>query len=358
MTTRKYYPEVDARGRILPEVADGRGVGGRSGLGASRDREFARLGRILEATRDLEGLEALNNLRELVQIPMESGAAARGATAFGPGQVDYLTLPDLRGNQGARSGGIGSLDWRQFGEGGQQDTRNPFGVGRLGLLADGPKGGSDPRDSTVIVRHGDVYFLVPRTSGGEPQQPRGPDAGVDAGADAGVDAGHDAGVDAGPDAGVDAGDEADELDTPLEEIITPENEIRTHPDGSPVRPEDMWRFFRDPRTGVVHPVNRDLVPWARDRGVTPANPDEAAGPDYTGISARLRVPSNWSPRKVFNSAQVRPASGDDGGRPLPRIWVGGLADEPRRRLSRGADGPLLPARSIGPGGNPGPRWRK
>lgn len=181
MTTRKYYPEVDARGRIIPEVADGRVVGGRSGFGAAREREFARLGRILEATRDLEGLEALNNLRELVQIPMERGAAPRGASAFGPGQVDYLTLPDLRtGNQGARSGGIGSLDWVQFGEGpstgsfGSQEFGEPsegaprarLNVGRWGLVSQ--DGDDPPVESTTPAEERESAEATPPESSAPP----------------------------------------------------------------------------------------------------------------------------------------------------------------------------------------------
>lgn len=186
MTTRKYYPEVDARGRIIPDVADGRGVGGRSGLGAAREREFARLGRILEATRDLEGLEALNNLRELVQIPMESGPAARGPSAFGPGVVDYLTLPDPgAGNQGARSDGIGSLDWRQFGSDPLKTSRDPLGL-RAGLSAQGP-GTNDVAGSDWVERVMEWIGLPlqgPDDAGPPPEPPaRSMDAGV------GMDAG-------------------------------------------------------------------------------------------------------------------------------------------------------------------------
>ena len=51
MTTRKYYPEVDAKGRIIPEVAVARGVRGRRG--AARVRGAPLRGR---GTAELVGL--------------------------------------------------------------------------------------------------------------------------------------------------------------------------------------------------------------------------------------------------------------------------------------------------------------
>lgn len=171
MTTRKYYPEVDAKGRIIPEVAV---------ADAPRLRQIAR---VLETSRAIRDAVAAGDLDPvaldlLSEVGLLPGAASTNA-GFESSPLGYLRGGPSRLSEelGIRSGNLGPSEmagnrnygpgpWTQFGAEAAPGSSDPWAArgglpSRLDLVSVDSFRPSDDNNAPPMWKQLEGYYGVP-----------------------------------------------------------------------------------------------------------------------------------------------------------------------------------------------------